>query len=98
MSKLRNIGSKWPSRALTTWPGGIGRRLAVRDELAVAAIAHPFGGGLIPEVARRRPGDLVKGPLRRIRDAAIAAVAQRPDPLDEIAWRKPPSTIRARRR
>ena len=63
--------------------------LPVGDELAVAAIAHPFGGGLVPEVAAGRPGDLVEGPLRRIRNAAIAAIAQRPDPLDEIGGISP---------
>ena len=58
---------------------------AVLDELAVAAVADPLLGGLVPEVAAGRPGGLEQVPFRRIGDAAVAAVAERPDPLDEVA-------------
>ena len=84
MSKLRNIGSKWPSSALTLAVPGSARSPAVLDPLAVAAIAHSLGGGLVPEVTAGRPGGLVVSAFRRIRNAAIAPVAQRPEPLDEI--------------
>ena len=84
MSKPRNIGSKWPSRALTAGRAGLGGGPAVVDELAVAAVADSLRGGLVPEVAAGRPGGLVDGTLRRIGNAAVAAIAQRPDPLDEV--------------
>ena len=63
--------------------------LPVGDPFAVAAIAHSLGGGLVPDVAAGRPGDFVERPLRRIRDAAVAAIAQGPDPLDEIGGISP---------
>ena len=78
------MGSKCPSRALTEAVAGIGRRSPVGDPFAVAAIAHPLGGGLVPEIAAGRPGDFIEGTFGGIWDAAVAPIAQGPDPLDEI--------------
>ncbi len=68
--------------------GLIGLR-RVPDELAIAAIRDPLLGRLVPDVAAGRSGRLEQAPLGGVGDPAIATIADRPDPLDEVARIRP---------
>ena len=91
MSKLRNLGSKCPSSALTTVVHGVVRRRAVLDELAVAPVGHTLGGGAVPEIAPGRAGDGIDFlvPLGGIGRLLLAAVAERPGPFDVVGGVRP---------
>ena len=62
MSKLRKHGIEMPLKGLDRSRRRLGGRLAVGDEFAVTAIAHPLLGGLVPEIAAGRPGHSSKAP------------------------------------
>ena len=98
MSKLRNIGSKCPSRALTDAVAGSDARAPVGDPFAVAAIAHSLGGGLVPEIAAGRPGDFIERTLGGIRDCGGRRDSRAARSARRNPWHMLPSTIRGRRR
>src|SRR5581483_607174 len=65
---------------------GVGGRLAVKNELAITAIAHAGFSRAVPNVAAGRRGD-GKAALGRMRVFAllVVPVTQRPHFLDEIS-------------
>ena len=90
-SKLRNRGSKCPSRPLTRACPGLPGSRTVFDELAVTAIAHARLAAAVPEVAAGGNGDGRRafGRILEAADGILAVLAPvpidlRPDLLDII--------------